>query len=123
MGSILSRNEPAIRGERGHAIELLGQRDEDRIREVHRQVTGLPTRVSLEDASDLAAVDCFVATALTATPLGGAGANSMPTISERSTFASTFTPADPLRFFERSEPALAINSCESTLRSVKSNSG
>src|SRR3989304_107545 len=85
---------------------------------------GLLTFVCLDDAFEPAAVDGFVATVLTAARFGGvAGAISMPNISERSSLASTFTPAGPLRFFERSEPAFAIKSCESTLRSVKSNSG
>jgi len=51
------------------------------------------------------------------------GAISMPNISERSSLASTFEPAGVLRVFDRSDPAFAIKSCRSTLRSVKSNSG
>ena len=87
-------------------------------------VAGLLTFVCPDDAFEFAAVGSFVATVLTAARFGGsAGAISIPNISERSSLASTFTLAGRLRFFERSEPAFAIKSCESTLRSVKSNSG
>jgi hypothetical protein len=66
---------------------------------------GLLIFVCLDDAFELAAVDGFVATVLTAAHFGGiAGAISMPNISERSSLASTFTPAG-LCFFARSEPA------------------
>jgi hypothetical protein len=40
-----------------------------------------------------------------------AGPNSMPNIPDRSSVASTFPLAGPLRAFERSDPALAIKSC------------
>ena len=84
---------------------------------------GLLTFVCPDDAFELAAADGFVATVLTAAHFGGlAGAISMPNISERSSLASTFTPAG-LCFFARSEPVFVIKSCESTLRRVKSNSG
>lgn len=62
--------------------------------------------------SEIALVDGFVAGALDAARLrDGAGAISMPNISDRSSPASTFAPAGPLRVFERSDPAFAINSC------------
>lgn len=80
--------------------------------------------ICFDDAFAFSAVDGFVATVLTAARFGRVvGAISMPNISERSSLASTFSPADSLCFFERSEPAFAIKSCESTSRSVKSNSG
>ena len=70
------------------------------------------TLVGLDDVSRCAAVDGLVASALTGARLGGvAGAMSMPNISERSSLASTFTPAGRLPFFERSDPAFAIKSC------------
>lgn len=52
-----------------------------------------------------------------------AGAISIPNIPSRSSLASTFAPAGPLRVFERSDPAFAIKSCWLTLRSVNSSSG
>ena len=84
---------------------------------------GRITLFGLDDVSERAAGDGFGATVLTAARVGSTGAISMPNISERSSLASTFTAVGPLRFFERSEPAFAIKSCESTFRSVKSSSG
>jgi hypothetical protein len=73
---------------------------------------GLLTFVCLDDACELATVDGFVATVLTAARFGVvAGAISMPNISERSSLASTFAPAGLLPFFERPDPALAIKAC------------
>ena len=84
---------------------------------------GLVTLVCLDDAFTPEAVDGLVATVPAAARSDVAGAISMPNISERSSPASTLALGGPLRFFERSEPAFAIRSCRSTLRSVKSNSG
>src|SRR5215203_5888263 len=67
---------------------------------------------ALDDASALSDIDRFVATSPAAARAGiVAGAISMPNISERSSLASTFAPTGRLPFFERSEPALAIQSC------------
>lgn len=71
--------------------------------------------VCLNDVFALAAVDGFVATVLTAARFGGvAGAISMPNISERSSLASTFALARPVRFCERPDPAFVSKSCRST---------
>ena len=72
---------------------------------------GRTNLVVLDEGSELTNVDRFVATPLTAARLGDDGAISMPNISERSSLASTFAAAGPLRFFERSDPALTIRSC------------
>src|SRR3972149_11851294 len=79
---------------------------------------GRITLVGLDDVSECAVVDGVVASVLAAARLRSvAGAISMPNISERSSLASTFAPAGPFRFFERSDPAFASKSCWSTLRS------
>ena len=67
------------------------------------------TLVCLDEGSEWADVDPFVANPLAGVGIGGA--ISMPNISERSSLASTFTPAGPLGFLERLEPAFAIKSC------------
>jgi len=72
---------------------------------------GRPTLVGPGEGAELADVDRFVETPLTAARLAGGGAISMPNISERSSLASTFAPDGPLRFFEKPEPAFAIKSC------------
>lgn len=64
-----------------------------------------------DDTADLVAVDGFVTRVLAAARRGGDGAISMPNIADRSSLASTFAPAGPLRVFERSDPAFAIRSC------------
>jgi hypothetical protein len=66
----------------------------------------------LEDPAAVAAGDGVRGTALAAGRFtGGAGAISMPNISDRSSLASTFVPAGRLPFVENPDPAVAINSC------------
>ena len=73
---------------------------------------GRITPARLDDPSALAEVDRFDATSPDAARFGGiVGAISMPNISERLSLASTFAPAGPLPFVERSDPAFAIKSC------------
>ena len=68
--------------------------------------------VCLDDASKCTGVDGFVAGGRPAERFGTvARAISMPNISERSSLASTFAAAGPLRLFERSDPAFTIKSC------------
>jgi hypothetical protein len=89
------------------------------------RVVGVANFAGLADGLELApfdrfGVDCpaggFVVVRLAVRPAcarfrGDADAISIPNIPARSSLASTFAPAGPLRVFERSDPALAINSC------------
>lgn len=73
---------------------------------------GLGNVIRLDGSSDFAPVDGFVMILLARARVGRAvGAISMPNIPERSSLASTFAPAGPLRVFEIPDPAFAIKSC------------
>ena len=75
-------------------------------------VAGLGDGVRPDGSSVFVAVDRSLVILPAAARFGrSVGAISMPKIAERSSPASTFAPADPLRVFERSDPAFAIKSC------------